>query len=767
MIRHRAHRLVGWVCLAAIVVAGLIRPLRADTRLAEYDYFPGGLLQRITYPNGVVTGIRYWNNGWIREIVSENSRTGELISCRQYDYDCNGNCITLREWAATPAQRRLRPDWADQPMVSTFEYDILDRLKSATYPDGRKIEYAYDRTGNRTAERETLADGTLIRDRSFVIDGQGQLVRVIDYLQAFHSMTYEYDAAGLVTARITGPLDPDGVIRQEIYRVTYQWDGWRRLRRVSHQFPGEKPDVLAEFSYDENGRRMRADTTPPSSAAGSRQSHLFVYDEKSVLEERVPGDDGSTRPLRRNIYGHALIAREDYFYGPPPDQPAGYSDSNRPALHSTSGSSARGVRSPDRWSAPGADGASPTPSPWPMDKSWRDHPDSRAASAALDIPATVTWYYHQDALGSTVAVTGTEGQLTSAYLYDAWGNFRTLDRDGQPLDSPDLDADGLWDREVYLDNLVAAFVADDTRITFTGQRLDPSLDLYDFRARMYDPELGRFLSPDPLPGDPATPPSLQRYLYAYGNPLRYIDPTGELTQPGHVAQSHDAFMSFQGYNLDDAFCAEVKARTWWIDIRHWNDPRMHFDGMDFREIVTNYYGFVKVQDARETDGFGNALHAIQDLYAHSNYVELYVEAYENVTPESIQTFEELMLKKQRNELKQKDRDFLDLMQRQLKTGTYTPLELSNIIPANPLFTLPIPWKELDTGPESHLHINKDSEDSMRSKMKPRQTGLTFYKLSSAVIQRHTRQYIRAHLDVIPRRRSRPKRPGHRLVGSTY
>ncbi len=46
------------------------------------------------------------------------------------------------------------------------------------------------------------------------------------------------------------------------------------------------------------------------------------------------------------------------------------------------------------------------------------------------------------------------------------------------------------------------------------------------KARFYDPEVGRFLSEDPAEPDLTTPPSLHRYLYAYGNPTRYWDPYG-------------------------------------------------------------------------------------------------------------------------------------------------------------------------------------------------------------------------------------------------
>jgi RHS repeat-associated protein len=61
---------------------------------------------------------------------------------------------------------------------------------------------------------------------------------------------------------------------------------------------------------------------------------------------------------------------------------------------------------------------------------------------------------------------------------------------------------------------------------FTGQRWEASLGLYDYRARFYDPALGRFLQPDPLVPEPGNPQALNRYAYVNNNPLKYTDPGG-------------------------------------------------------------------------------------------------------------------------------------------------------------------------------------------------------------------------------------------------
>ena len=46
-------------------------------------------------------------------------------------------------------------------------------------------------------------------------------------------------------------------------------------------------------------------------------------------------------------------------------------------------------------------------------------------------------------------------------------------------------------------------------------------------ARLYDPYLARFLSPDPYIQEPTNPQNFNRFSYCLNNPLKYTDPTGE------------------------------------------------------------------------------------------------------------------------------------------------------------------------------------------------------------------------------------------------
>ncbi len=62
------------------------------------------------------------------------------------------------------------------------------------------------------------------------------------------------------------------------------------------------------------------------------------------------------------------------------------------------------------------------------------------------------------------------------------------------------------------------------RFLFTGREWDLELRLYYFRARFFDPSLGRFTSYDPL-GFTGGDLNLNRYIF--NNPINFRDPTGK------------------------------------------------------------------------------------------------------------------------------------------------------------------------------------------------------------------------------------------------
>ncbi len=134
---------------------------------------------------------------------------------------------------------------------------------------------------------------------------------------------------------------------------------------------------------------------------------------------------------------------------------------------------------------------------------------------------TETQYYHHDALGSTVNLSDGAGLTKVSYTLDPWGHIRS-----------------------QLGTSV-------NRQIFTGQEHDENTGLIYFGARYYDPDTGRFISQDSYLGEPGTPPSLHRYLYAYSNPTVYIDPDGNVVDTiWDVANVGIGVVSL-GYNLNE------------------------------------------------------------------------------------------------------------------------------------------------------------------------------------------------------------------------
>jgi RHS repeat-associated protein len=65
-----------------------------------------------------------------------------------------------------------------------------------------------------------------------------------------------------------------------------------------------------------------------------------------------------------------------------------------------------------------------------------------------------------------------------------------------------------------------------TRRGFSGHEMLDSVALVHMNGRVYDPFLGRFLSPDPVIQSLGATESINPYAYAWNDPLKYVDPSG-------------------------------------------------------------------------------------------------------------------------------------------------------------------------------------------------------------------------------------------------
>ena len=132
--------------------------------------------------------------------------------------------------------------------------------------------------------------------------------------------------------------------------------------------------------------------------------------------------------------------------------------------------------------------------------------------------AEVTWpeggsqevtYVLDERQGSPEVVTSEDGTPVGRYAWDPFGERRN------PSDLAQS----------------ATGSATPGRLDFTGHELDDEFGLVNMRGRMFDPRLGRFLSPDPVVSNPASSQAYNPYSYVTNNPTRYTDPSGFAQEP--------------------------------------------------------------------------------------------------------------------------------------------------------------------------------------------------------------------------------------------
>jgi len=116
-----------------------------------------------------------------------------------------------------------------------------------------------------------------------------------------------------------------------------------------------------------------------------------------------------------------------------------------------------------------------------------------AALSDVALGQTVT-YFHTDALGTPIAITDAAGNVIETSEYAPYGDL---------LNRPDSDGPG-----------------------YTGHVQDAATGLTYMQQRYFDPQIGRFLSVDPVAAYSNPVGAFNRYRYAANNPYRFTDPDG-------------------------------------------------------------------------------------------------------------------------------------------------------------------------------------------------------------------------------------------------
>jgi RHS repeat-associated protein len=127
-----------------------------------------------------------------------------------------------------------------------------------------------------------------------------------------------------------------------------------------------------------------------------------------------------------------------------------------------------------------------------------------------------TYFYTMDGLGSIRDLTDAAQSIVEQYDYDSFGNLTAPPATGNPY-------------------------------TYTSREYDSETGLLFYRARYYDPAIGRFLTEDPIGFEGG---DVNFYAYVAGNPINAVDPSGLLTIP------------FAGW-MDLGECAGQAALDYW------------------------------------------------------------------------------------------------------------------------------------------------------------------------------------------------------------
>ena len=115
------------------------------------------------------------------------------------------------------------------------------------------------------------------------------------------------------------------------------------------------------------------------------------------------------------------------------------------------------------------------------------------------------YYIQTDLLGSWDRIVNSSRQVVQSSHFDPWGNRMSA-----------------FDWTVSQDGSNFAF-----RRGFTGHEHYDRFGIINMNARLYDPVLGRFFSPDPQVQNPFSTQGFNRYSYCGNNPVMYTDPNGE------------------------------------------------------------------------------------------------------------------------------------------------------------------------------------------------------------------------------------------------
>jgi RHS repeat-associated protein len=480
---------------------------------ASYTYTNNGLVASEKDAKNNLTAHSY--DGHDRKLKTQFPsptaiNTASTTDYEQYGWDESANLTSLRKRSGQSI---------------TLAYDNLGRLLSRTYPvSADNVAYTYDLLGRRlTATGAVAADNV-----SYAYDNAGRLSTTTAGTRV---IAYQYDAAGNRT-RMTWPdtaffvttaydaLNRPTVLKEndtvnlagyaydDLSRRTtvtlgngtttaYGYDAQTSLASLSHNLAGTAQDQT--YGYTRNQAREIAthswsnDLYQWAGVPGNATNGTRNYSANGLNQYTAAAGSAVTHDANGNLTGNGT-----WTYG--------YDQNNRLRTASKSGTSAAlaydaegrlrqsvvtdGTATTLNKAYDGVDLVAEYDAGEALQRRWVHGPGVDEPLVAYEGAGTTakSWLY-ADHLGSIVATADATGTNTAIYSYGPYGEPSTMT--GQ-------------------------------RFRYTGQQLIGGLDIYYYKARFYDPKLGRFLQTDPI----GTQDDMNLYAYVGGNPMNRTDPTG-------------------------------------------------------------------------------------------------------------------------------------------------------------------------------------------------------------------------------------------------
>lgn len=404
--------------------------------------------------------------------------------------------------STTSSQSSSSPGWLTR--TTFWTHDASGRINETIHPNGHTVKHHYDRgqlskisdsnsgfnywvasTWDHWGQVDVAAYGNGLTNRVFRDQADGLTSAVLlerSNSTQVQSLNYRWDATNNLAYR-----EDDSVNANE----TFIYDGLNRLSGSTSNVAGSR---TIRYSADGNITSKTGqgnyvyDSSRPHAVRQRTGQDSYTYDANGNM---VTG--GSKSIVWTAFNKPSRISRDntfsDFLYGPSREKVRHYSSgpsSGDRAIYYFAAGYEEHHRSGNRVE----------------EKVHISTPDGATVIVTTGSTTKLT-YAHPDHLGSTDAVTSVTGAVIQRLSYSAFGSRRSSQ----------------WDGDATSDY-------HETQWGFTGHEMLDDLGLIHMQGRVYDPDIGRFLSPDPFVQFPDNPQSLNRYSYVLNNPLSATDPTG-------------------------------------------------------------------------------------------------------------------------------------------------------------------------------------------------------------------------------------------------